>query len=281
MSRIDSDSINLGESFVFNSESARAAEENRRKALSIIQQAQVQAQEIVDQAKNKAEQEALAVADAIREEATKHGYQEGFERGYQEGLSKLNVEMSEKVYLFNGFVESAFDIKKRIIKSLHLEIVNLVGEISKKVCQKQLEIDDEVLLSITKAAIGLLKEKETVTIIVNPIMRDAVMQIAEQIKDENKLISNIKIVENVSLSPDGTIVEGLSGRVDGRISSQIDEIVQKLLVEVQVLPEEVLVEESEKYLEQAANQTQDVSEKNSVLPVVQEDKETADSDDLL
>ncbi len=278
MSRIDSDSINLGESFVFNAESNKIAEENKLKALSIIQQAQTQAQTIVEQAKNSAEQEALAVADLIKEEATKTGYQEGFEKGYQDGLDKINVEMAEKVYLFNSFVESAFDVKKRIIKSLHLDIINLVSEISRKICQKQLEMDDEVLSNIIKAAIALLKEKETVTIIVNPVMREAVSQIAEQIKSQNSLISNIKIVENVSLSADGTIVEGLSGRIDSRISSQIDEILQKLLVKVQVSSEEELVEESERYLEEIKKIENSDFKNDSAETIISSDEQNIEPD---
>ncbi len=277
MSRIDSESINLGESFVLNLESSKKAEENKIKALSILEQAKAQAQNMIEQAKLQAEQEAFAVAESIREEAKNQGYQEGFERGYQDGFSKINAELSERISSFNTFVESAFDIKKRIIKSLHLEIVNLVSEISKKICQKQLLIDEQVLLNITKAAIALLKEKETVTVIVNPIMRDSVMQIAEQIKSENSLISNIKIVENVSVSPDGTIVEGISGRVDSRISSQIDEIVQKLLTQVQTVSEEQLVEESETYIETINAVENTVKEAAIVQDTVREDDIEAES----
>ena len=120
---------------------------------------------------------------------------------------------------------------------------------------------------MTKAAIGLLKEKETITIIANPQMRDAVMQIAEQIKTQNSLISNIKIVENVSVSSDGTIVEGLTGRVDSRISSQIDEIVQKLMVEVQVSSEEELVIQSETYLKQLESQSIQTVEDAEIIAV--------------
>ncbi len=275
MSRIDSESINLGESFVLRSDieyegrfgAKSKSEENKLKALSIIEQAQEAAKNIIEQAKLTAEQEAFAVSEAIKEEAKQEGYKEGYEQGYQDGIAKINEESSEKITLFNNFVESAFDIKKRIIKSLHLEIVAIVSEISQKICQKKLEIDDEVLLNMTKAAIGLLKEKETITIIANPQMRDAVMQIAEQIKNQNSLISNIKIVENVSVSSDGTIVEGLTGRVDSRISSQIDEIVQKLMVEVQVSSEEELVIQSETYLKQLESQSIQTVEDAEIIAV--------------
>lgn len=258
MSRIDGDNINLGESFVFKIDSSAYArsgkfQEDQIKALSIIEQANQDAVNIIQEARNQAEQEANLVSSTIKEEARLEGHNSGYQAGYQEGLAALNSEFAEKIRLFNDFVDSSFEIKKRIIKSAHLDIVNLIVEISDKICQKHLEIDDEVLLNITKASINLLKEKETVSIIVNPIMREKVFEIIEQLKSQNSLVSNIKIIEDSSISPDGTIVEGISGRIDSRISSQIDEITQKLLNDVQTVSEDVLVAESENLPEIADN----------------------------
>lgn len=250
MSRIDGDNINLGESFVFKIDSdayfrSGKFQEEQIKALSIVEQATQDAIKIVQEAKIKAETEANLISSTIKEEARVEGHNSGFEAGYQEGLAALNTEFAEKISLFNDFVASSFEIKKRIIKSAHLDIVNLIVAISDKICQKHLEIDDEVLFNITQTAINLLKEKETVSIIVNPLMREKIFEIMDQLKSQNSLIDNIKIIEDTSISPDGTIVEGLSGRVDSRISSQIDEITQKLLNDVQNISEDSLVIESE------------------------------------
>lgn len=253
MSRIDADNINFGESFVVKVDSSylRSAkyQEDKAKALSIVEQANKDAQDIVEAAKVQAELEANTAASAIKEEARVEGHKTGYEAGYQEGLAALSNEFSEKIRFFNDFIESSFEAKKRIIKSAHLDIVKLISEISNKICQAELDINEEILFNITKAAIDLLKEKETVTIIVNPLMREKIFEISEQIKSQNSLISNIKIVEDPSISPDGTIVEGLSGRIDSRISSQIEEITQKLLNDVQTASEDSLVIESDNLID--------------------------------
>lgn len=259
MSRIDGDNINLGESFVFKVDSnsyARSGkfQEDQILALSIVDKAKQDAENIIQEARVRAEQEANVIAATIQEEARVQGHNSGYEAGYQEGLEALNTEFAEKITLFNDFINSSFDIKKRIIKSAHLDIVKLIVEISDKICQTQLKVNDEVLLNITKAAINLLKEKETVTIIVNPLMREKIFEIMDQLKSKNSLISNIKIVEDASISSDGTIVEGLSGRIDSRVSSQIDEIAQKLLNDVQTVSEDVLVADSECFIEPENNE---------------------------
>lgn len=254
MSRIDSDKINFGESFVIKIEQdplsgvgklETAIKENNIKALSIIENAKQEAINIVNEAKQRAEQEALAVAQQIKETAQSEGFEAGFQEGKQQGLDAINQQFNEKINIFNSFVENSFEIKKRIIKSTHLDIVNLVLTISEKICHKKLELDNDILLKITQAAINELKEKENITIVVNPQIREKLFEILEQIKNENALISNIKITEDLSLSPDGAIVEGLNSRIDSRISSQIEEMTLKLLTTIKTQPEEELVRESD------------------------------------
>ena len=254
MSRIDSDKINFGESFVIKIEQdplsgvgklETAIKENNIKALSIIENAKQEAINIVNEAKQRAEQEALAVAQQIKETAQKEGFDAGFQEGKQQGLDSINNEFNEKICIFNSFVENSFEIKKRIIKSMHLDIINLVLTISEKICHKKLEMDNDILLKITQAAINELKEKENITIVVNPKIREQIFEILEQIKNENSLISNIKITEDASLSPDGAIVEGLNSRIDSRINSQIEEMTLKLLTTIKTQPEEELVRESD------------------------------------
>ena len=74
-----------------------------------------------------------------------------------------------------------------------------------------------------------LKEKENITIIVNPLLVDNINAISEDFKNEFPKLQSIKIVEDSSVSPDGVIVETLNSRLDSRISTQIKEIAEKML----------------------------------------------------
>ncbi|MDD3237190.1 MAG: FliH/SctL family protein [Candidatus Gastranaerophilales bacterium] len=257
MSRIDSDNVNLGNSFVLkiekdpqsvSSKIQHALEENNIKALSIIETAKQEAINIVNEAKTQAQQEALALSEEIKQAAQKEGYDAGFLAGKEEGLSNIKGEFNNKIEIFNSFVENSFDIKKRIIKSMHLDMINLIVLITDKICHKKLDLDKNILLNLTESAINELKEKEDITIIVNPQIRNEIMAVLDLIKNQNSLISNIKITEDSSISPDGSIVESIDSRVDSRISSQIDELTEKLLSEIKTQSEELLVKEADDFL---------------------------------
>lgn len=251
MTRIKSNNVQVGGSFVVPIEqniSSSKIKEALNKEQEIIAQGQKQAQEMIENATlqandiiQQAQAQALAEIDSIKEQ----GYKEGFEAGAQDGLIKITEELQDKILAVENFAKSDFDIKKAIIKSAHFDIINLVIEIARKVCSKSLELDENILKEITLSAIQALKDKENITIIVNPEMAQQIYSISDELKEKIPQLSSIKIIEDTSVSPDGTIVESPLSRVDSRISSQINELSEKLMAKLNSTPDEELIKEVE------------------------------------
>ena len=253
MTRIKCDNINLGKSFVVGSCNDFPEEvEMRQKSLSIIEKAKEEAQQIIERAKEEAQQiidssvgEAQSQSDEIKENAKNDGYHDGYNAGYEDGKNQITQELIDKVVNVDNFVQSTFEIKKRIIKSLHKDIIELLKLISDKVCHKKMEYDDKIFEEITKNAISLLKEKENINIIVNPKMAQKMWDISETFKEQIQGLENIKIIEDSSVSVDGTIVEGVKNRIDCTVSNQIKVIIDELYRELNFTSEEKLLEEIE------------------------------------
>ena len=244
LSRIHGDKVNLGSSFVLSAEGKTELNKEivdakmiadsiiadaKKQAAATLAQAQNQANEIIQSAKAKAE----ASIDEVTADARKQGYAEG----YEDGKEKITTELENLVYNVDNFAKSKFEIKNRIIKSLHLDILDLVLDISEKVCKVQMQNNRDILTKVVANAISQLKEKENVTIIVHPEMAQKLYDISEKLKDSIHNLQSIKIIEDNSISPDGTIVESVGSRVDARVSAQIELISQKLLAELNSTPE--------------------------------------------
>jgi flagellar assembly protein FliH len=209
--------------------------QGERKAQELIEQAYREAEAIIEQGKTQA----LSEVDDI----TTTAHDEGFEAGRQEGYQDITNEMQDKIISINNFAKSEFDVKANIIKSAHLDIINLVIEIAQKVCSKSLELDESILKELTQNAIQSLKDKENIKIIVHPEMAEKIYSISEELTEKIPQLSSIKIVEDKSVSPDGTIVESPLSRVDCRIKSQINEISDRLMEKLNSTPSELLSEE--------------------------------------
>lgn len=253
MGRIESNNINYGNSFVVSPESSRHSDDELKQAKQIAENVLAQAKEkaliVEGEASTKAQQiidEAVAKANAQVEEITQAAREKGYEAGYKDGFEKITTEMEDKLINLNNFAKSEFDMKKRIIKSMHADILELIVSIAKKVCSDEFKQNPELLEKLTIAAISQLKEKENITIIVNPMMAEKIYNVSDKLKSAVKTLDSIKITEDNSVSPDGTIVETVGSRVDSRLCAQIDKIAQELYNELNSTSEEELMEEAEK-----------------------------------
>lgn len=244
MSRFEGDKINVGNSFIINSDSRsdlnKEIVDAKLIADSIIADAKNRANVILNQANQKAGEmvtqasmEAEASKDAVTADARKQGYEEG----YAEGQERIVTEMEDLVFNINNFAKCKFDIKNRIIKSLHTDILEMVIDISEKICKTQLKENRQSLLNLVINAVQQLKEKENVTIIVHPEMSKKIYEISDGLKEAIHNLENIKIIEDNSVSADGTIVESVGSRVDARVSAQIEQLAQKLFAELNSIPE--------------------------------------------
>ncbi len=248
MTRIKSDNVQIGSSYVLPIENPYKEEEAKLKRMiaaaqkekeRLIQEGVNKAKELVDEAKGIIQQaqqegakivetatnEANAQSTEIRETAQKEGYDAGYKQGYDDGTHSLE----EKFMAMETFAQSQFDLKHNIIKSAQLDIVELVIAIARKVCQKSLENDINVLKDMTVESIKQLKDKENITITINPELAEKIYSISNELREAIPKLQNIKVIEDDNVSADGTIVETLLSRVDNRVKIQIDQIAEKFL----------------------------------------------------
>jgi len=239
--RIKSGEIQIGNNYVLPIEQSNVTRQ-QAKVKKIIEETDAMAQKIIDGAENKSQvivstanteaeriiedsrKRAQADYDTVKQEA----YNEGFQKGVADGLEKFKQDAIVALNSLETLSSSTFDIKKNILDSATLDIVELVSAIADKVCH--IKFDDEILHKITIDAIKELNEKENITIIVNPQLVENINSMVESFKDEIPKLESIKIVEDNAVSPDGVIVETLTTRLDSRISTRIAEIARNMLM---------------------------------------------------
>ena len=238
--RIKSDNIQIGNSYVLPIEQSNVTLQ-QAKVKKIIEETDAKANEILSKAENQsqivvqtANTEATRIIEEARKKAQKEydsikeqAYKEGFSKGEKDGLEKFKIDSHEALKSLETLASSSFDMKKNIIDSATLDIVELVTTIADKVCHAK--FDTKTLYKITIDAIKQLNDKENITIIVNPKLVNNINELVEHFKQEIPKLQSIKILEDNSVSPDGVIVETLNTRLDSRISAQIAEIAQNML----------------------------------------------------
>jgi len=201
---------------------------------NMISDAEKEAENIKTKAVLKAEEivsKANAEKDVIVAEATNQGQKQGFEVGYNDGTEKFKQDYKNHINSLNLIVNSTFKVKNEIIFSSETEILELALMIAEKVARVKFNNDKEVFKNMIQTALSLLKEKENVKLVVNPKLVEYASEIAPELSEKLKNMEQIKVVQDKSVTLDGAVVESIDSRIDARISTQMEILARKLLMD--------------------------------------------------
>lgn len=239
LSRIRLEDIKEGNSFVVNNSSTGKKPEkinpNIQTGNSAVSDAEIEAQNIIDTAKNEATriiEETQNKSQELFNQAQAEGMKAGYDAGYEKGLSQVQDDFINQVKSVDIIAKSAFRVKNEIIVSAEQEVIQLSITIAEKLVRQKFDIQPEIILNIVKAAINELKDKEEIKIVVNPAITKYLYEFSDELKRTINGLEKIKIIEDRTIPAEGVIIESLESRIDARLDSQITEITKKLMKKV-------------------------------------------------
>lgn len=203
-----------------------------KKIKEMINAAEQQAQNIISAAN--------AEGQALKEQAQQQGMQEGRrlgqEQGYKDGFAQASAEISEKGRSFDKLVGDVLNSKDEIYRSGEGELLEFVIMLAEKLACSKLEEDEAILKNIIAEACSEIRDKESLKILVHPFFANKIYSISEELKQTIYGLSNIKIIEDKTISEDGVVIESVDSRVDARLSSRVDILMQKLKEQTKEVP---------------------------------------------
>jgi flagellar assembly protein FliH len=208
-----------------------AFEEVKKKsnqAKKVQQEAETEAQRKVEEAKARAEEieeKAKEKVAQIEKEARDKGYIEGHEGGYKSGADEVG-RLVERLQLV---ISKAIEKRAAIIDDSETQLINMVLLIARKVIKVISENQRNVVINNVLQALRKLKSRGDVVIRVNL----ADLELAtEHTRDFMRRVENVKsitVMEDSSVDKGGCIIDADFGQIDARISSQLNEIEEKIL----------------------------------------------------
>lgn len=177
--------------------------------LTILERARKSAENIKDKAKVEGYQEGL-------EKGYRKGYEDGYQKGYEEGLRYFEKEIEN----IKRLGEKILDERYRLFEEYKYEMVQMALEISKKLIFTELLLNPEIILNIITNAISLMKEKESIRIIVNPKLLGLISD-----KSLSALgVSKIELVSDEKLDEGDVVIISPGEQVEFRLKERFKEI---------------------------------------------------------
>ncbi len=182
------------------------------KASQIVSQAQLEAQEFMENAQ--------AEIESMRERAK----EEGLEEGKSEGQQQISELINQALETLNDAIKQ----RKKIIKDSEGELVRLSLKIAEQIIRSEVSLHKDVVLNIVTEAINKISDRESVIVKVNRDDVEHIKKYKDRIAGIVDGVKNLSILEDSQVDPGGCVVETNLGYVDARISTKISLIEQAL-----------------------------------------------------
>lgn len=221
------------------------ANEIERKAQSQSDELLSDAQSQVDDIREQAEQEAEKIKENTlqeakesgkeegfkmgKEEGLKAGHEEGYQKGYKEGLSEGKKEYEDTIDYIKQLGDEILNERESLFNEAESDFVELVFDIAEKIIGEKIS-HNEVVYNTVKNSLEYAIGSENILVKVNPDDLDTLGKHREEFLTIVGNSASLQIVEDKNVDKGGCILETNMGRIDARISSQMNAIKDKLRI---------------------------------------------------
>ncbi len=212
-------------------EAEKNAFERVRKSLeekeTAVQSQQTDAEHIISEAKEQAEDILRKANDELnkaKEAARKEALETGRDQGYEEGKSEI-VSMVERL---KSIIAITIKERERILIHSERQIMGLVLTMVKKVVKKITQEDAKVVMNNTKEVLSIVRGAMMVYIHVNHDDFNFVTKHKDELIKMIEGMPEVKILEDPTVDRGGAYIETDIGEIDARISTQLEEIENKI-----------------------------------------------------
>jgi flagellar assembly protein FliH len=157
-------------------------------------------------------------------------FQKGFEAGKSSGL-----EMAEKKVeaILDRFAESMEELgaaRGEVIRETQKDVLRLAVAIAQKLVQREIHIDEEILITLVQVALNKINESAPVTVYLNfedHAYIQKVLGARPQVFGERELVLKVKD----DLKRGDCVFESPYGNIDARLSEQFNRVEQGFLAQ--------------------------------------------------
>jgi flagellar assembly protein FliH len=158
-----------------------------------------------------------------------HVEKQAFEQGYQEG-ERIGKQMGEKmvetvVRRYDKSIAEIAQAHKKLVEHMEQQTVRLAVEISRKVIQRELTVDPDLVTAVAAVALKRIQGHQAVTLRVS---RYDCERVRKAIADINP---GIVVKDDVTLERGDFMIDTAHTHLDGRVSSQVETLGRLMLDE--------------------------------------------------
>jgi len=163
------------------------------------------------------------------EEKVREAYAEGMRRGIEAGEEKFSESVGESATMLSQAAESIKQAREEFLESLEPQMVQLATSIASKILDRETQVSTEVVKRTTRTVLERVLDEERVVLRVNPQDLETLREQRVQLLEEFEGIKQLELRADETIAPGGCVAETENLRIDGRLESQLEEIMNQLM----------------------------------------------------
>lgn len=206
-----------------NSAPAQSQQNIDGLAVGLLDEAKREAEEIKNQAYDhaakimeNAQTEAATEAEEIKAKAADDGYHEG----YQAAIAEAQQEAEKIRAEARAVLEQAEQARQEKLAKLKGEIIDLALDIAKKISMQELEVNQNIVVTIVEESLQLINNRQNVVLWVNPQEQEICEKYREHFLKHLTAKAELQIIADEAVEPGGCIVETEYSKVDAQTSTR-------------------------------------------------------------
>ncbi len=185
-----------------------------------------------EEASAEAAADPAAILEQARQEAeekVREAYAEGMRRGLEAGEEKFNDSVGESATMLNQAAESIKQAREEFLESIEPQMVQLATSIASKILDWETQVSAEVVKRTTHTVLKRILDEERVVLRVSPQDLATLREHRIQLLEEFEGIKQLELHADESIAPGGCIAVTEHLRIDGRLESQLEQIMNQLM----------------------------------------------------
>ncbi len=176
--------------------------------------------------------EAAEIIARANEEAagiTQAAYDEGLRRGMADGERRFRESIRESVEVLKSAATRVDQSHKEFLDQIEPQLIRLATSIASKIIERESSVSKELVQRTVRNALQKIVDEEHVVVRVNPKDLETLRTYRTELTNEFDSIERIDVVADDAIDAGGCIAQTDSVRIDGRLASQLEKILNELL----------------------------------------------------
>ena len=197
----------------------------RIQADEIVAQAKRQGEALLEEYRQRAEEEAQQVREDAQQEGFRQGYADGLVKAQAESRAQLEQQQRQQAEEVKRFLDQATQAKENLLTQAQSDLCDLSIAVAEKVIHVSLKSSRDVILRMVQMATERLRRREWVRIYIGGCDSQALAQIAPELTASLASLSNhIKLIPMADDESGTCIIEMPDEIIDASVSTQLDNL---------------------------------------------------------